>query len=447
MTPSAPSPRLRLPRPFALIAASAVLLLSAAALGAHDLFLRPDAFFVRPNSALRVLVLNGTFDGSENAVTADRLRDLRVAGPAGVQYLPVGSWRARGDTTVLDVRVGESGTYALGASLLPSQIRLEAEDFNEYLEHDGIPDVLEARRASGELDRPARERYAKHVKALVQVGEERSDDYARVFGYPAELVPLENPYNLDPGSILRVRVLVDGEPVANQLVRAGGRTAGGIPVPEYQTRSDADGIAAIPLVERGIWYVKFIHMERATNEPDLDYESKWATLTFALVGGDPGAQLRPGPMVIVGEQYAVAQPFAVPDVFRDQAEDSAAVVATVERYHAALAAGDSATALLLLTPDAVVLESGGMETRAEYRAHHLPADIEFARAVTRERGPIRVTVRGDAAWAASTSTTVGEFRGRKIDARGAELMVLTRSADGWKISAIHWSSRSAPTPR
>lgn len=139
-----------------------------------------------------------------------------------------------------------------------------------------------------------------------------------------------------------------------------------------------------------------------------------------------------------------ARPFAVPEIVRDAAEDSAAVVATVERYHAALTAGDSAAALALLAPDAVVLESGGMETREEYRGHHLPADIEFARAIHSERGPIRMTVRGDAAWAWSTSTTRGEFRGRKIDSRGAELMVLTRSDDGWRIAAIHWSSRSAP---
>jgi hypothetical protein len=46
------------------------------------------------------------------------------------------------------------------------------------------------------------------------------------------------------------------------------------------------------------------------------------------------------------------------------------------------------------------------------------------------------------AWATSTSTTQGEVRGRAINSAGAELMVLVRGADGWKISAIHWSSRS-----
>jgi ketosteroid isomerase-like protein len=122
--------------------------------------------------------------------------------------------------------------------------------------------------------------------------------------------------------------------------------------------------------------------------------------------------------------------------------DSAAVATVVERYHRALESGDSVAALALLASDAVILESGGIETREEYRSHHLPADIAFARAVKSVRSPVRAVVRGDVAWATSTSTTQGEFRGRPVDSTGAELMVLTRTTEGWKITAIHWSSRS-----
>jgi len=122
--------------------------------------------------------------------------------------------------------------------------------------------------------------------------------------------------------------------------------------------------------------------------------------------------------------------------------DSAAVVEVIERYHAALSAGDTATAMSLLSPDAVVLESGGIESREEYRSHHLPADMAFARAVPRERGPIQVRVNGNTAWAASTSVTQGTFRDREINSQGAELMVLRRTDAGWRIEAIHWSSRS-----
>lgn len=122
--------------------------------------------------------------------------------------------------------------------------------------------------------------------------------------------------------------------------------------------------------------------------------------------------------------------------------DSSDVAAVVTRYHAALASGDSTAALALLADDAVVLETGSVETKSEYRGHHLPADIEFARAVPSQRSAITVRVRGDVAWASSTSTTQGEFRGRAVNSNGAELMVLSRERDGWKIRAIHWSSRA-----
>lgn len=122
--------------------------------------------------------------------------------------------------------------------------------------------------------------------------------------------------------------------------------------------------------------------------------------------------------------------------------DSLAVLAAVERFDSLLAAGDSAGALALLAPDAVILESGGMETREEYRSHHLPADIQFVRAVPSVRGPTRAVVSGDAAWVTATSTTQGTFRNRPVNSAGAALIVLTRQSEGWRIRAIHWSSHT-----
>ena len=125
---------------------------------------------------------------------------------------------------------------------------------------------------------------------------------------------------------------------------------------------------------------------------------------------------------------------------RFAASDSAEVIQTLERWRAALRTGDSAAALALLAPDAIVLESGDVETHDQYRANHLAADIEFVRATQSVHSATRVVGAGDVAWATSTSRTRGQFCGRTIDSVGAELMVLTRSPAGWRIRAIHWSS-------
>ena len=122
--------------------------------------------------------------------------------------------------------------------------------------------------------------------------------------------------------------------------------------------------------------------------------------------------------------------------------DSLAVVRVVDQYHHALSVGDTVAAWILLASDALILESGDVETREEYRSQHLPMDAEFARAVPGVYGAIRVIKQGDAAWAISTSTTQGIYQGRAVDARGAELMVLTKEVHHWKIRVIHWSSRA-----
>lgn len=273
---------------------SALFLLVASGLEAHDLFLRLDSFFVRPESGVQIRVLNGTFSRSENAVSRDRLSDISLVGPAGRANVDTTAWEARGDTSRLNVRIGASGTYLVGASTLPREITLEAKEFNAYLAEDGVPDVLAARRRSGELGRKATERYSKHVKALLQAGTRRSESFGVILGYPAELVPLNSPYLSRARGWLRVRALVDGKPVANQLVIAGGRLPRGGRLAERKLRTDTEGVARIRITDRGQWYVKFINMVPFTGDPAShppgtptgaptpDYESKWATLTFEI---------------------------------------------------------------------------------------------------------------------------------------------------------------------
>ena len=260
------------------IAVCLIFMLAATA-WAHDLFLRPDSLFVAPNSDVRIRVLNGTFSESENSISWDRIRDLSVITATGVSHPDSKAWQEAGNTSMLSFRAREEGTYIVALSTRPREFRLEAAQFNEYLRTDGIPDILAARTRNGELDRAARERYSKHVKAVLQAGQLRTGGFQTVLGYPAELVPLENPYNLKVGSALRVRTLVQGAPVANQYVLSGGLAVDGSLIAERPARSDAAGIARVPLTSHGHWYVKFIHMTPVPGD-SVDYESRWATLTF-----------------------------------------------------------------------------------------------------------------------------------------------------------------------
>jgi uncharacterized GH25 family protein len=273
-----------------MLAVALLLVCAVAAASAHDLFLRPRAFVVRPGSTVDVRVLNGTFTTSEAAVARERLRDLSVLGPAGRSRQERETWVPEATESRWRVTVGEPGTYVLGASLLPRTIRLSGSEFNGYLRDEGLPDILVSRTTARQLADSAHERYAKHVKALVrvQVGGSAArapgDTAYRIpLGYPAELVPLDDPYALGAGGVLRVRALANGVPLTRHIVQAGGRAANGARIPLRQVRTDGEGIARVRLDRRGTWYVKFIDMRAIAvrTRDSVDYESSWATLTFA----------------------------------------------------------------------------------------------------------------------------------------------------------------------
>lgn len=263
------------------ILTTGLMLATAAIAAAHDMFLKPSRFFVPENSEVRVRVLNGTFDRSENSIARNRLRDASVITPTRRVQLDTAEWTVNGDTSTFHVHTRVPGTYVIGASTRPSMIELSGEDFNLYLQEDGIPDVLAERRRSNELQKSAKARYHKHVKAMIQVGSAPSQHFATPLAYPAEIIPVENPYALAKGATLSVRTMVDGKAAANQYVLYGARTADNKAIAQRDVRSDARGIALIPLSASGTWYVKFINMARVQGD-SVDYESKWTTLTFQV---------------------------------------------------------------------------------------------------------------------------------------------------------------------
>jgi ketosteroid isomerase-like protein len=93
----------------------------------------------------------------------------------------------------------------------------------------------------------------------------------------------------------------------------------------------------------------------------------------------------------------------------------------------------------------VIFEAGEAEmSRDEYAKDHLGADMEFSKATARKVVDRRSGVAGEAAWVLTRTTTTGTFRGKEIKSRGNETIVLKKTASGWLIVHIHWSSAKMP---
>lgn len=128
------------------------------------------------------------------------------------------------------------------------------------------------------------------------------------------------------------------------------------------------------------------------------------------------------------------------------ADDEAAVAAAAKTFQTAMDTGDAPTVMRYIADDALMMEGGTIENRMQYETNHLPADLEFAKGMAATRMPVQQTVLGDVAWVRTSTEFRGTFEGQPLALLGLETMVMTREPDGWKIKALHWSSRRLPAP-
>lgn len=215
------------------------------------------------------------FPISTNAIKADRPEEFKLLWKGGEKT--IGGLREEDDALVGEVEV-PGGADAIAALVLhPRFIELEAKDFNEYLEHEGLDSILELRKQRGEAGQPGRESYQKFAKALLAGKKDGSDVFTKPLGHALEIVPLKNPLQLKKGARLPLQVLYQGEPLADAQVSI---YQANVKEPLSTRRTDAKGTVQLRLKGKGPWAIRLVHMI-PVEEEDVDWKSCFVTLTFS----------------------------------------------------------------------------------------------------------------------------------------------------------------------
>jgi uncharacterized GH25 family protein len=268
----------------------ALLLLAATVAYPHDIWLLPDHFTLSKGDTLIVRQLVGSELEVEAEVellwrmtprfelitpdgSIDLLSELRETGTRRVVK------------PVLERKVDFEGQALLTMEHAFIHNESSTEKFLEYLEHEDL-DVEKFRKhlAGG---REQRERYARTVKCLLQVGTVAGGDlHKRVLGQKIEIVLLQNPYQLDPGDDLEVQVLFDGEPLRDQLVTALNGDGEQL-VSTSKARTNETGIARFRLEQGGFWLIRLVHLMPCSESSggDCEYahwESHWTSYSFEV---------------------------------------------------------------------------------------------------------------------------------------------------------------------
>ena len=271
-----------------IVTASIVSALMASAAG-HELWVTAHTWRAEPGASVTILThVGGRFPNPDSFTTPDRIESVRLIGPAS-DDVQKPALRREGDSLAADVRLPATpGTYVAIVTVKPRAVEKPADVFAAHLEHQGLDHVREDRARRGESDKPARERYSRYGKTLLRVGIGGGEAATKPAGLKIELVPLDDPTALRPGDRLRLRLLYDGQPIAGTLVGAIYASADSKPDEwPFTARTDGSGDVAFTLENPGPWLIRAVHMVRREGETGpqaADWETYWASLTFALQG-------------------------------------------------------------------------------------------------------------------------------------------------------------------
>lgn len=254
------------------------LAIGAGTLLAHDFWLTPPAGPLAAGAPLTVEIAVGMdFPRSESAPKPERLTP-RALGPGGREAPVALEQREAEGRTLATFTPDAPGAWTLTVQTLPSRLELDAMKFNDYLLHDGLPQVLAARMDAGEWDQPATEQYSRSVKTLLAVGAVADcAAWTKPVGQTLEIVPISDPLALRSGQALQVRVLFRGEPLAG--ARLGWDLPGNGELLAGETWTEQDGTAWVPIARPGLMMLRLVHMTRP-RAPEHEWESFWSSLTF-----------------------------------------------------------------------------------------------------------------------------------------------------------------------
>lgn len=275
-----------------------LVLMATGTLAAHEFWLSAGAWRVEPGERATILVNVGDrFPNATSFTAPERVDSVRLVGPTGELPVRPPFARERNSLTATVQVPATPGTYIGVVTIKPRFLEIKASDFESYLGHEGLDAVMNERASRGESAKAGRERYSRYAKTLIRAGE--AGDAAHVtrpVGLKAELVPRADPTTLKPGDRCRFRLLFDGKPVAGAMVGAIYASAKVGPDEwPLRERTDAQGEVAFTLSAPGPWLVRTVHMVRRTGEQGAeaaDWESYWASLSFALDEGSRRSERR-----------------------------------------------------------------------------------------------------------------------------------------------------------
>ena len=248
------------------------VVISSISIQAHEFWMEPETASVEVGDTLKIKIKVGQhLKGNQQPYIASWFEEFQILDAEGVRPAK----GLQGDMPAFAMKVRTPGLQIVNYISSTDNMRYRSkEQFERFIEYEGLKGVLERHKERGLPELGFREDYVRCAKALAIGGTAEGED--RLVGMPLELLAEENPYVTQKSS-LPVRLFWQGEPISDIQIRIFQAGEGAA---ESTVRTDAEGRAQIPLTSSGFYLLNAVHMLEVEQKNGAVWKSYWGSLSF-----------------------------------------------------------------------------------------------------------------------------------------------------------------------
>ena len=256
-----------------------ILLVISTLTFAHEFWLQPQKFILKPSEKTNIDVFVGeNYTGSK--VDASKFTVAKLTHYGNGMEEDFMSKLSTKDSVKIEASFASEGNHLVAFNNTNKFIELKAKKFNEYLKGEGLENIIKLRKQQGKENKVGREFYQRCVKTLFQVGDVQDETFKQNTGMRLEVIALENPYSVKDKKTIPFKILFDNKVVMNALVLAWHSENGKTTVEKM--RSNKAGEVMIPITKAGRWMISTVKMIPNTDNKKADYQSFWGSYTFGF---------------------------------------------------------------------------------------------------------------------------------------------------------------------
>lgn len=253
---------------------------------AHDLWMVPKPWIVGPGQPSQLDLVSGMKfpapDLEEDAYTAEQVARAVIRGPNGSHGLT--KPRVVEGSLRYETSLAAPGLYCSAAKTNPTFASYSAQEFEEYLEEVDFEKAAKERHRLGETALAGKEFYTQYAVTIFRMGDAQKSatsepPLCRPEGQELEILLDSDPTLLAAGDSVGFQVVYEGQPTPGAVVRV---MADGDEEARFTLKTDEKGRAQYTPESPGAWAIMTGWMQRRSDRAQADWDSHWASLTFAI---------------------------------------------------------------------------------------------------------------------------------------------------------------------